>query len=106
MICPNLSDPVIKEEFNKLKKAVGEVRAYDIWNKNNGYYLDKLPTGEDSNIFKDLVAKYGEEEGEESLEPPLEGVSFFFSVFSMTAPSSSSSSSEGFVLSFFTFSPI
>ena len=34
MICPNLSNPIIKEEFNKLKKAVGEVRAYDIWNKN------------------------------------------------------------------------
>lgn len=61
MICPNLSDPIIKEEFNKLKKAVGEVQAYDIWNKNNGYYLDKLPTGEDSNIFKELVSKYGDE---------------------------------------------
>lgn len=57
--CPNLSNPQVKQEFSELVQAVGENEAYFLWDKNNGYALDKAPNGADSKLFNDLV-KYCE----------------------------------------------
>ncbi|NBP16910.1 hypothetical protein EBU95_21440, partial [bacterium] len=35
MICPNLNDPLVKEEFDRLVAAVGKTAAYNKW-----YYYD------------------------------------------------------------------
>ena len=56
--CPNLSDPQIKQEFTELVQAVGEDAAYFLWNKNNGYSLDRAPNGAPSKLFSDLVTYY------------------------------------------------
>lgn len=55
MICPNLSIPDIKAEFNELKSSLGEDMAYLMWNRNNGFHLDKTPTGKPSKLFNDLL---------------------------------------------------
>jgi len=39
MICPNLSDPNIRKQFNDLSQIVGEDFAYFLWDKNNGLPL-------------------------------------------------------------------
>lgn len=41
MICPNLSDPNVKREFDKLTNIVGEDFAYYLWDKNNGLPLSQ-----------------------------------------------------------------
>jgi hypothetical protein len=41
MICPNLSIPSIRAEFNALKNIVGEDFAYFLWNRNQGHPLSK-----------------------------------------------------------------
>lgn len=41
MICPNLSNPSIRSEFNSLKNIVGEDFAYFLWNRNQGHPLSK-----------------------------------------------------------------
>lgn len=41
MICPNLSIPSIRAEFNSLKNIVGEDFAYFLWNRNQGHPLSK-----------------------------------------------------------------
>ena len=41
MICPNLSDPNIKREFDKLTNIVGEDFAYYLWDKNDGLPLSQ-----------------------------------------------------------------
>jgi hypothetical protein len=41
MICPNLSIPSIRGEFNSLKEIVGEDFAYFLWNRNQGHPLSK-----------------------------------------------------------------
>lgn len=56
--CPNLSNPQVKQEFTELVQAVGEDAAYFLWDKNNGYHLDKAPNGADSKLFNDLVKYY------------------------------------------------
>lgn len=55
MICPNLSIPDIKAEFDELKSVVGEDMAYLIWDRNNGYHLDKASNGKPSKLFNDLL---------------------------------------------------
>ena len=54
-ICPILSNPQIKAEFEELVYAVGEKQAYAIWDQNGGYGLDKAPNGEPSELFKVLL---------------------------------------------------
>lgn len=56
--CPDLSNPQVKQEFSELVQAVGENEAYFLWDKNNGYALDKAPNGADSKLFNDLVEHY------------------------------------------------
>ena len=55
MICPNLSIPGIKAEFNELKSVLGEDMAYLIWDRNNGFHMDKTSTGKPSKLFNDLL---------------------------------------------------
>lgn len=55
MICPNLSNPQIKQEFEELKNIFGENLAYLLWNRNGGYHLDKAPNGNSSKLFNDLL---------------------------------------------------
>ena len=58
MICPNLNDKTVKQQFTELVNAVGEVAAYDIWNQNNGNAIDKAPNGAESKLFSDLLNYY------------------------------------------------
>lgn len=55
MICPNLSNPQIKQEFDELKSVLGDDLAYLIWDRNNGYHLDKAPNGQVSKLFNNLL---------------------------------------------------
>lgn len=57
-ICPILSDPQIKAEFEELVAAIGEKQAYAVWDQNGGYSLDKAPNGEPSILFKQLLDHY------------------------------------------------
>lgn len=50
--CPNLSDPQIKQEFEELIDAVGENKAYYLWDKNQGYSIDRAPDGAPSKLFQ------------------------------------------------------
>ena len=52
LFCPNLSNKQIKREFNQLIEAVGENRAYYLWNKNNGYSLDRTSDGSPSELYQ------------------------------------------------------
>lgn len=58
IICPNFSNPTVKQEFDELVNAVGEVAAYDIWSQNNGNSIDFAPNGEQSKLFSDLLTHY------------------------------------------------
>jgi hypothetical protein len=49
--CPNLSNPQIKQEFEELISAVGENKAYYLWDKNQGYSIDRAPDGAPSKLF-------------------------------------------------------
>ena len=55
IICPNLGDPKIKQQFEELVDNVGENEAYFLWSKNGGHPLDKTPDGKESKLFKDLL---------------------------------------------------
>lgn len=57
-ICPNLSDPQIKAEFEELVAAIGEKQAYAVWDQNGGYGIDKAPNGEPSILFEQLLNHY------------------------------------------------
>ena len=58
IFCPNFSNKQVKQEFDELVQAVGEDMAYLLWDRNNGYALDKAPNGADSKLFKDLLDYY------------------------------------------------
>jgi len=60
MICPNLSDPAIRRDFNELKTALGEPIAYYIWDKNKGYHVDKNSDGTPSELFEELEKNLGD----------------------------------------------
>ena len=57
-ICPNLSNPQVRDEFNELVSVLGENAAYYVWEQNNGYSLDYAPNGAQSKLFKDLYDYY------------------------------------------------
>ena len=56
LFCPNFKNPAVRQEFNEISDVVGEVIAYDIWNKNGGYGIDKAPNGEPSVLFSDILS--------------------------------------------------
>lgn len=58
MMCPNLKNPQVAQEFNELTQAVGEKAAYDIWNQNNGYGMESAPNGAPSKLFSDLLSEF------------------------------------------------
>ena len=60
MICPNLSDPVIRKQFNELKSTLGEPIAYYVWDKNQGYPLDLNADGTPSDLFKQVLDLTGD----------------------------------------------
>lgn len=57
-ICPNLSNPQVRDEFNELVSVLGENAAYYVWEQNNGYSLDYAPNGAQSKLFQDLYDYY------------------------------------------------
>ena len=56
--CPNLSNKQVKKEFDELVDVFGEDTAYFLWDKNEGYSLDKAPNGADSKLFESLGDNY------------------------------------------------
>jgi len=58
IFCPNFSNKQVKQEFDELVQAVGEDMAYLLWDRNNGYALDKAPNGADSRLFERLLDYY------------------------------------------------
>ena len=69
--CPNVSIPAIKEEFEKLKKHLGEDLAYWAWFKNKGYALTHYSNGEENPMHKTLVDTYGEKRADELMVKAL-----------------------------------
>ena len=57
-ICPNFSNKQVKKEFDELVDVFGEDTAYFLWDKNEGYSLDKAPNGADSKLFQSLLDNY------------------------------------------------
>ncbi len=57
-ICPSPRS----EEFEKVKKVVGENVAYALWNRNNGHPINETPTGEHSVLYSQLIDIYRSEE--------------------------------------------
>lgn len=55
--CPNLKNKQVKQEFEELVSIFGEDIAYLLWNKNNGYSLDKAPNGAESILYKSLLSE-------------------------------------------------
>lgn len=55
MICPNLSNPEIKKEFDELVQNLGKDLAYLVWNRNAGHFVDKTKEGLPSILFNDLL---------------------------------------------------
>lgn len=83
MFCPNYTNKEVFDGFNEIVEAFGgkpltedefrssELRmqrtgddfvameaAYDLYDKNNGYFMDKTPSGEDSILFQQLLDLY------------------------------------------------
>ena len=56
--CPNFSNKQVKKEFDELVDVFGEDTAYFLWDKNEGYSLDKAPNGADSKLFQSLLDNY------------------------------------------------
>lgn len=56
--CPNLSNKQVKKEFDELVGIFGEDVAYFLWDKNNGYSLDRAPNGAPSQLFSTLLDYY------------------------------------------------
>ena len=55
--CPNFNDKQVKKEFEELVEIFGEDKAYFLWDMNNGYSLDKSPSGEESKLFSGFFEK-------------------------------------------------
>ena len=53
--CPNKKS----KEFKELANIFGEDKAYLLWMRNNGYSLDKSPSGEESKLFSGFLEKTG-----------------------------------------------
>jgi hypothetical protein len=54
-MCPNFSLKDVRQEFDELQSMFGEDMAYLLWNRNNGYHLDKAPNGKSSKLFMGLL---------------------------------------------------
>ena len=49
--CPNKSNPQVKREFDELVDIFGEDLAYFLWDRNEGYSIDRAPDGARSALF-------------------------------------------------------
>ena len=58
IICPNLSNKEVRQQFEELVQAVGEDAAYQIWSLNNGNSIDMAPNGEPSILFSQLLQRH------------------------------------------------
>lgn len=65
IICPNLSNKEVAQEFDELKSALmaadpkhGEAMAYQVWSLNNGNAIDKAPNGAESKLFQTLLQEF------------------------------------------------
>lgn len=58
IICPNLKNKEVQQQFNELVSAVGETAAYHIWSQNDGNAIDRAPNGAPSKLFTDLLSHF------------------------------------------------
>lgn len=58
IVCPNLSNKEVKQQFNELVQAVGENAAYQIWSLNNGNPIEQAPNGEPSVLWDQLLEQH------------------------------------------------
>ena len=58
IICPNLNNKEVAQQFQELVNVVGEVAAYDIWSQNEGNPIDRAPNGAPSKLFTDLLSHF------------------------------------------------
>ena len=58
MFCPNLSDPEVRRDFNKIADVVGSKIAYQVWNLNNGNPIHLNKNGEQSVLYENLLIQY------------------------------------------------
>ena len=58
IICPNLNNKEVAQQFQELVDVVGEVAAYDIWSQNEGNPIDRAPNGAPSKLFTDLLSHF------------------------------------------------
>ena len=58
IICPNLNNKEVAQQFQELVDVVGEVAAYDIWSQNEGNPIDRAPNGAPSKLFTDLLEHF------------------------------------------------
>lgn len=61
-ICPNLSDPQVRDEFETLKRLFGEDSAYYLWDKNNGNFLDRTAEGDINTTYISNFEKYNDKD--------------------------------------------
>jgi L-rhamnose mutarotase len=75
MICPNLNDPLVKEEFDRLVAAVGKTAAYNKW-----YYYDgNVPESEYGVTQENIPTPiYSQKDRKESLK--VAGISYLENV--------------------------
>jgi hypothetical protein len=66
MICPNLNDPAVKEEFDRLAAAIGEDAAYNKW-----YYYDGNVPESEYGVSQEYIPSFKPIEAE-GLKPTLE----------------------------------
>ncbi len=60
MICPNLKNPDIQYEFEKMQNVFGSTRAYNLWSLNGGVPLNMINENTESEIYKKTIEKEGE----------------------------------------------
>lgn len=57
MNCPNLND----KNYKALAAQVGHMKAHTIWNMNKGFPIHLNSDGSESNVYKTLANRYGDE---------------------------------------------
>ena len=63
MVCIYNPSPEQLSALDKYAHVLGsEEAAYYVLSQNNGFPLDKTPTGEDSDVYQDLLSHYGNED--------------------------------------------
>ena len=58
IICPNLKNKEVKQQFDELVAATSEQAAYHIWSQNEGNAIDRAPNGAPSKLFTDLLEHF------------------------------------------------